>query len=82
MLARWWRRRRAARALAIADADNLIARFGADARSESRQRVIDARRGVVLDPDRPARHWERVHAIIGRRQPSNRTDTATRYLSN
>ena len=78
----WLRRRRAAKRLALADADALIRDEGINAYSEARRRERD----VVL-PDgsthagRSPDHWRRVALVV-----ANRTghrvglDAATRYL--
>jgi hypothetical protein len=55
-------------------------RFGVRAHQEARLRVLDARRNVVIDANRPACHWERVRRSIERCLPADRVDTATRYL--
>lgn len=65
---------------AKADAEALIARFGDGAYWEAREHCGLARRGVTVDGNRPAAHWDRVRMIIGRKTGRDGLDTATRYL--
>jgi hypothetical protein len=73
----WWRRRRA---LAEADARNLIARFGERANQEARLRVIDAQNNSVIDANRPACHWKRVQRLIARCLPAEPSESGPRFL--
>jgi hypothetical protein len=76
----WFHQYRLRRELAEADARNLIERFGIRAHQEARLRLIDARRCVVIDANRPECHWERVRRPISQCLPSDHFDTAARYL--
>lgn len=76
----FFRANRIRRELAAADADALIAQYGESAYGEARQRAHQARRGEVVDGDRPEGHWDRVRRIIGRKTDRPGLDTATRYL--
>jgi len=76
----WMRRYRQIRALASADADALIARYGEAAYANARERAHQARFGKIVDGNRPAEHWDRVRQIIGRKTNKEHLDTATRYL--
>jgi hypothetical protein len=73
----WWRRRRA---LAEADARNLIARFGERANQEARLRVIDAQNNSVIDGNRAACHWKRVQRLIARCLPAEPSESGPRFL--
>lgn len=79
-LLRAWSRRRLDRDhLVQADARSLIERFGERAYDVARGRVVEGRRGTVLDLDRPPGHWTRVKLRIA--EMSGREvglDTATR----
>ncbi len=61
----WLRSRKEAARLVQADASTLIARFGASAYFEARDR---AQRSSVIDGDRPRGHWTRVKLEIAERQ--------------
>jgi hypothetical protein len=71
----WLRSRREAAACVAADADALMARFGADAYAEARRRVIEQLRHGAADL-----HWSGVRREIARRGGRVHVDTATRYL--
>lgn len=68
------------RALAAADADSLIAHYGAAAYGHARERAHRARQSIIVDANRPDGHWDRVRRIIGRKTDRQGLDTPTRYL--
>jgi hypothetical protein len=76
----WWRRRRQSRERVEADASALIETHGDGAYAAARTRAHEARERLVIDPDRPAGHWDRVRREIGRRIGRDQLDTATRYV--
>ena len=71
---RWLERRRDASGRVSADADALIAQFGAGAYHEARKRARDGLARKSRDP-----HWSKVRREIGRRTGRVYLDTATRY---
>jgi len=76
----WMCRYRESRALALADADALIERYGDAAYAHARERAHQTRYGKIVDGNRPDGHWDRVRQIIGRKTKRDHIDTATRYL--
>jgi hypothetical protein len=59
----WWHRWQERKRLALEDATILIARFGVRASHVAGLRLIQMRGGTILDSNRPACHWKRVHSI-------------------
>ena len=77
----FFKRYRARRDQAAADADALIAQHGEAAYGEARERARQSRQGKIVDGNRPEGHWDRVRRIIGRKTGRDGVDTATRYLT-
>jgi hypothetical protein len=77
----WLKQRREERALVESDAATMIETFGESAYLEARRWVIAELAHKVIDGDRPAGHWARVRAEVGKRiKHVFKSDTATRYL--
>lgn len=77
----FWRWCRERHAFVESDTADLIARYGEEAYDVARTRAVDEIRKTTVDPNRPARHWERVHAEIRTRtNGGDCVDAATRYL--
>lgn len=65
MIFGWLRRRRSRWALAEADADAFMQRFGDRAYDEARRRSREQEHQTVLDANRPRGNWALVRRVRG-----------------